>query len=592
VGRGAEGHSRRTGGPAGPGGGRLNLRDSRRLTGPNLLGDRAAAVIDADLAPETAAPAILAWSDAARRILSAVGWGGESLLHRAFPHGASLAVTAPVDALYAATEVNEWAWEAARARLAGEPESDLAAAADRLRGVIATEGNPLLLALREAARERGVLFLSDDHHASVGSGTGSLTWPARAVPEPGRIDWTRVHDVPIALVTGTNGKTTTVRALAAMAEAAGYTPGVASTDWIQAGREILDRDDWSGPGGARRILREPGIDLAVLETARGGILRRGLAVDRADAAIITNVAEDHLGEWGVQDLAALAEVKLVVSRVCRQLVLNAGDRELVRAADRVRPPVTWFSTDPGNPVVRAHREGGGRAAVLEDGVLVLYEGSRRRPVVPVADVPMTVGGAARYNVANALGAIAAAAALGLSPKAMAAGLCAFTCSPESNPGRLNVFPFGTLRVLVDYAHNPHGLEAVAEMARALGGTRRLVLLGQAGDRTEDAIRTLARTVWRTKPDRIVIKEMREHLRGRSVGEVPAILLDELRTLGAPPDALDRADSELSGVTRALAWARPGDLLLLFCHAERDAVIALLRRLQDAGWTPGHALPES
>jgi UDP-N-acetylmuramyl tripeptide synthase len=513
-----------------------------------------------------------------------------------FPSGVSLALTAPVDALYAATEVNEWAWEAARTRLAGKAEPDLAEAAVRLRETIAAESNPPLLALRAAARERGVLFLSDDDLVSVGAGTGSLTWPAREVPSPDAVDWSQVHDVPIALITGTNGKTTTVRALTAIAEAAGRVPGVASTDWIQAGREILDRDDWSGPGGARRVLREPSVDLAVLETARGGILRRGLAVDRADVALITNVAEDHLGEFGVHDVAALAAVKLVVARGCRRLVLNADDPELVRGWERDHhaggetsapdgtgrpdgvPPVTWFSLDPENPVVREHRERGGQCAVFQDGHVVLTEGSASRPVAAVQDIPMTLGGAAGYNVANALAAIAVADALGLPTDAMTRGLAAFDCTPQANPGRLNRFDLGGVQVLVDYAHNPHGIRAVMEMARALGGSRRLVLLGQAGDRSEEAIRTLVRTVWEAGPDRIVVKEMRQHLRGREAGEVPSIIQDELRRLGVPPDRVDRADTELEGVRRALEWGRPGDQLLLFCHAEREAVIALLKGL--------------
>jgi UDP-N-acetylmuramyl tripeptide synthase len=548
-------------------------------------------VIDVDAAPDEASRLVEAWSDAASRVLSAVGWGGETLLHRVFPSGVSLALTAPVDALYAATEVNEWAWEAARARLAGEPEPDLSDAAVRLREVIAAESNPPLLALQAAAREHGVLFLSDDYFVSVGAGTGSLTWPVRSVPPPDAVDWSRVHDVPIALVTGTNGKTTTVRALTAIAEAAGRVPGVASTDWIQAGREILDRDDWSGPGGARRVLREPSVDLAILETARGGILRRGLAVDRADVALITNVAEDHLGEWGVHDVAGLAAVKLVVARVCRRLALNADDPELVRGWKRGHSPtVTWFSLDPDNPVVRAHREQGGTSALLVDDALVLAESVRATRVTPVSAVPMTLGGAARYNVANALGAIAVADALGLSPDAMARGLAAFDCTPQANPGRLNRFDLGGVQVLVDYAHNPHGVRAVLEMARALGGARSLVLLGQAGDRSEDAIRTLVRTVWDARPDRIVVKEMRQHLRGREAGEVPAIILDEFSRLGIPAEAVDRADTELAGVHRALEWARPGDQLLLFCHAERDSVIAFLDRLQTLRWKPPAPLP--
>lgn len=558
----------------------MKLLDSRRLTGPNLLLDRAGAVVEVSLEPAEAERAVAAWQEQARRVLAAVGWGEEETAARIFPGGASLAISAPLDALYAATEVNEWAWTAAETVLRGIGDPpDPAEAAGRLRAEIEREQNPALLALRDAARERGVAFLWGEGLATVGLGKGSRTWPLDALPAPEEVDWDAVHDIPVLLVTGTNGKTTTVRLLAAMLRAAGRAAGTTSTDRVEVGGETLDRGDFSGPGGARTLLRDPRVEVAVLETARGGILRRGLAVDRADAALVTNIAADHLGEFGVHDLASLAAAKLVVTRAVSMggtVVLNADDPELVRASRSLVAPVSWFSLDPANPVLRTQLGVGGPAAFLEGDELVLVTVGERRTVARVGEIPAAFGGAARHNVANALAAIALAATLHLPLEDMATGLRAFGAAPEDNPGRANLFERDGVRILVDYAHNPHGIEALLPLAATLPAERRLLLIGQAGDRDDGAIRDLARAAWPFRPDFVVVKELPEMLRGREPGEVPAILEDEFRSLGMAPRAIVRTDSELEGVKRALAWARAGDVLLLLVHTEREAVMGMLK----------------
>src|SRR6185369_12860388 len=190
----------------------------------------------------------------------------------------------------------------------------------------------------------------------------SLVWGARssdapAAPDPRDVDWKRAHDVPIVLVTGSNGETTTVRLLASVIKAWGRVPGLSSTDNIVIGDDVVDSGDWSGPMGARAVLRDRRVQVALLETARGGILRRGLSVERADAAIVTNVAEDHFGEWGIFDLHGIAETKLVVGQVVPRLALNAEDPVLVetlettRRTGRIQAEIGYFALDPAHPVV-------------------------------------------------------------------------------------------------------------------------------------------------------------------------------------------------------------------------------------------------
>ncbi len=572
----------------------MRLLDSRRLTGPGLLLDGPGAVLDLELADAERDRALAAWRSAASRLLKAVGWEGEVLTVRAFAGGASVAFTAPADALYAASELNEAAWAWAQAELAGAPPRDLATLAHTLRAAIAAERKPELLALRGAARERGVIFLHGEEQVSVGSGRGVRVWPHHAIPSPSAVDWTQVHDVPIALVTGSNGKTTTVRLLAAMAAAAGRVAGITSTDGVSVAGRPIDEGDYSGPSGARLLLRRPEVEVAVLETARGGLLRRGLAVERADVAVVTNVADDHLGEFGVQDLETLGRTKLLVARAIGgegRLVLNADDPVLVAAARGLTSPIAWFSLDSGNQVVATHVARGGRAALADDEGLKLLERGGSTLVARTSEVPMTMGGAARHNVANALAAMLAAGGLGIPLEAIAETLRRFGGAAGDNPGRANLFEVGGAKVIIDYAHNPDGMRALATATDGIPARRRLVLLGQAGDRSDAAIRDLARAAMALRPDRVVAKEMDRYLRGRAPGEVPGLIADEFRRLGLAPDRVTCGGVEVQAAREALAWARPGDLLVFALHQDREPVVALLDRLRDVGWRAGEPLPE-
>jgi UDP-N-acetylmuramyl tripeptide synthase len=571
----------------------MTFLDSRRLTGPGLLLDGPGAILEIQLDDPQRSLALAAWRRAARRMLDAVGWSGETLSTRIFAGGASLALSAPADALYAATEVNEWAWAAAEAEIQGGPEPDFVAAADRIRAAIREEQCPALLALRDAARARGLTFLSDEEGVSVGAGTGALVWPLDRLPEPGAVDWDRVHEIPTALVTGSNGKTTVVRLLAAMVAETGQITGTTSTDAVTVGRVTIAQGDYSGPEGARMLLRRPEVEAAVLETARGGLLRRGLTVERADVAVVTNIASDHLGEFGVQDLGALAETKLLVTRAVGPeggVVLNADDPVLVVGAATVQAPVIWFSLEPDRPTLLRHIRAGGAAAVCAGDDLLLATGDTLYVVGAISDLPMAQGGAARHNVANALAAMAAAQVLGVPVEVMGRVLRRFGGNAEDNPGRANVMELGGVVVVIDFAHNPHGVAALVRMAASFPARRRLLLLGQAGDRSDADLSGLARAAVAFEPDRIVLKEMEHYRRGRQPGEVPRILADELQQLGFPAGAIAQAGSELDGVREALSWARAGDLLLLTVHEDRAAVVGLLERLRAEGWRAGEAVP--
>lgn len=568
------------------------------------------------LETEARDPAVLdAWRGRVLRACGELRWPAATA--SAVPHrtGASLALAAPADQLYTATEVNEWALAASLAErdpsavpaliaaLAAEqpeeaesPVLETAGAMLRLRRRAAREANPRLRALIEAAMSRGLPHLLDDEALTLGAGAGGHTWPLAELPEPAAADWSALRAIPTALVTGTNGKTTVVRLLAACARAAGLTTGYCCTDGVFVAGRALGTGDYSGPAGARRVLRDTHAEAAILETARGGILRRGLAVARADVAVITSVAADHFGEYGVHDLEALVEVKLAVARALDDrglLVVNADDALLVRRAPACGKPLGWFAQDADSPLLSAHRQGGGATAGVRDGRLVLFHGRAEHDLGAVAEMPLAAGGHSHFNVANLATAALGAAGLGIAPATIAAVFARFGASPEDNAGRLMRYELGGLNLIVDFAHNPTALAGLVDFAQHLRGNGRLaLLLGQAGDREDADIDRLAAVAAAARPAFVVVKELDSYLRGRRTGEVPALLRRALAGAGFRPDAIGDAPDEDRAVRVALAWARAGDVLVLPLHSRdgRGHALALFERLRREGWQAGQPLP--
>lgn len=541
----------------------MKFLDARRLTGPNVLWNKSGAILDIASTVEETDQLIPFCEDHIRRMLEAVGWGNESICHTRLLGGFSIVFSAPIDALYAASEINEWVWACCEAEFGDGQVSDFEEKVSEIRGAIDEEVNPPLLALQDAALAHGVSFLWDDDEVSVGHGSGSQTWPFRELPNPDDLDWSRYHDVPTGIVTGTNGKTTTVRIAKHLLQTAGRTVGLSCTDWISVNDEIIDRDDWSGPGGARMVLRQDRVDTAILETARGGLLRRGLGVEQAEVALITNIAEDHLGDFGSQSLHELLDIKWVISHAVEEsgdLVLNADDELLVEKSAEFTGDIIWFSLTDSNPVIAEHTREGGLAFVYSDGDLVRIEGKDRKVICAARVIPITLHGAAEHNIANALAAAALTEKLGLSIDEIAIGLKSM--SQDENPGRSNLFAIDGFEVLVDFAHNPEAMKALFAMASAIPAKRRVLCFGQAGDRTDEQIRELAQSAWSIGLDMAIISELEHYRRGREAGEVFGILRDELMNVGARDDQIQHFQEEHESFDAALEWAEKGDLVVI------------------------------
>jgi cyanophycin synthetase len=377
--------------------------------------------------------------------------------------------------------------------------------------------------------------------------------------------------VPIAAVTGTNGKTTTARMLAHITKMAGYTPGLTTTDGVYIDGQRTVEGDMTGPVSARMVLSDPHIDLAVLETARGGLLRAGMGVPEVDVGAVINIAADHLGTKGIDTLEQLAEIKRIVVEVAKDCaVLNADDVNVLKMSGYTdAKTICYVTMNPSHALVREHIRAGGRACALEAGVnghmVTLYDKGSHIPLMWTHLIPATLEGRALHNVQNAMFATAMAFSLGIKLDAIRQGLRTFDTTFFQAPGRMNVYDEHPFKVVMDYAHNAHAVGMMADLAQRLEvAGRRIVVVAAPGDRRDQDIQDIARAV-AGRFDHYVVKRD-DNLRGRDGDEVPRIIARALQAAGVAETAIEQIPDEQQAIDAALRMGRPGDLLLVFADA--------------------------
>jgi len=383
--------------------------------------------------------------------------------------------------------------------------------------------------------------------------------------------------IPVIAITGTNGKTTTARLVAHLFRQTGKTVGFTTTDGVYIQNRLVMEGDMTGPFSANIILSNPTVDVAVLETARGGILRAGLGWDECDVGVVLNVTADHLGLRGINTVEQLAEVKAVVPAVVKReghAVLNADDPLVYGMRDRTQADIVFFSTLPegGNPHFEEHLLRGGIGARIEDGTFVIRRGRLKIPIARVAEVPLMVGGAARFQQGNILAAIVTAYVQGVRYDTIRGGLLSFFPSPSMTPGRLNLLRVGEARVLVDYAHNPAAVQGLMEMVADLPARRRIGVVAAPGDRRDEDIRGVAALCGGL--DLAIVKEDDDR-RGRRPGEIAELLVEGLRRAGLHGDQIEVVPSEAAAVTRSLEVIGDGDLLVILAD-DVTSVLAQIR----------------
>jgi len=440
--------------------------------------------------------------------------------------------------------------------------------------------------------------------AGRGSGAGgsrSLSRALRAIEEAERTPppWIRDADrpVPCVSISGTNGKSTTTRMLSHILRMSGRHVGTTTSDGVLFDEQLVEEGDLTGPAGARSVFGNPAVEMAVLETARGGIVLKGIGYESNEASILTNVSPDHLDLQGIHTLPELAEVKATVARITKPdgvAVLNAEDPLVAVLARRVRARVCFFSLDPKNARVRRHVARGGLAAVLENDWLVELDGAKRHRIVRVDKVPATILGLARHNIANALAAGAAARALGATIEQVSEGLRTFQPTADQAPGRLNFYRLDKRLVIVDFAHNEAGVNVVMDVAEGLVGRRDVragrafltMIIGTAGDRPDDSLRGIGR-IAAERADQVAIKETLRYLRGRTRESMIGEFQEGIRAGGGRPadvpvyeDEPSSVRGELTNPARLAGGGTPG-VLVIMCHEDRKEVVDTILELGGA-----------
>lgn len=581
------------------------LDEVRRLTGPNLLSDYPGAIADVFFNGIDAGSVITCWQQHLTECAKVLNWPPAPNLEnskgvlaplsfsRVYKGGGSVSIAAPMDLLYSACDLLELAWDLCVAQLSaalGETPCivERSARLQQLQQSMQQERNPKLIALLKRAEQERVLCLVDDDEFSLGAGSGSRVWSIDELPAPDDIVWGEHKDIPLALITGTNGKSTSVRLAAEIAKAMGIVAGVTSTDFIKVGDTIIDEGDYSGPGGARMLLRDKRTQMAFLEVARGGLLRRGLPVTRANAALVTNVASDHLGQYGINTVDEITQVKMMVAKSIQSmigtqyahgqamLVLNADDHRLAQAGLASDSPICWFSTSPTNPLIVSARAKRQPCVFIEQNKLV-YSAQTRCELAYVDELPMTMQGTAMHNVQNALGVIGLCKILGIDDTAISKGLTSFGSDAKDNPGRGNVYNVKGITVIVDFAHNSHSMQALINMAAKMPAKHTHVMFSHAGDRSDQEIKDVSDAVYQLSPKTYCLSELAQYLRGRELGDISTIVQRHLLNKGVSEEAIVMADNPLAGSKQLLSIAQPGDLVLLFVLSNREKVERLIQQ---------------
>lgn len=368
--------------------------------------------------------------------------------------------------------------------------------------------------------------------------------------------------IPIIAITGTNGKTTTTRLISHIVQRAGYRTGYTTTEGIYINNELISEGDCSGPKSAETILRDPSVEFAVLETARGGILRNGLGFDQCNVAVITNIAEDHLGLDGIDDLEKLAKVKAVVAEsVCSSgyAILNADDDLVYKMKDNVKCKLALYSIHGDNIRIEEHCNNGGIAAYFDNGYLLIRKANYIFPVEEVKNIPITFNGSAEFNIYNVLSSILACYTYGIKLNLIREALIGFIPSFETTPGRANIFRFNNFTVMMDYAHNPHGLKAIGKLIRDMEGSPKIGVITGVGDRRDQDIIGIGEEAARIF-DKIVIRHD-EDMRGRTVEELENLLLSGIKNVN-PDIPIIRSLHETESVHYVLRRAEPGSLIVI------------------------------
>ncbi|NLC44675.1 MAG: cyanophycin synthetase [Clostridiales bacterium] len=384
------------------------------------------------------------------------------------------------------------------------------------------------------------------------------------------------HSIPIVSVTGTNGKTTTTRMISHILKAQGLVTGMTTTGGIYINDKCIMKGDTTGPASAKVLLQDKTVDIAVLETARGGLIRSGLGYDLADVAVLTNISEDHLGLDEVETLEDMLHVKSLVVEAVKSngyVVLNADDKLVVRAAEKTKANIIYFSVQEDNLIIHKHIIEGGIAVFLKDDYITLATGNGLLKSLSISQIPATYGGKLIHNIENCLAAFCSAYALNIPLQIIENALATFYCDEIHNPGRFNIYNIRDFRVVVDYGHNLAGYVRVTEAIKKMGGSRLIGIIGTPGDRNDLSVREVGEVAGKAF-NQIIIKEDKNS-RGRKSGEISSLLQEGALASGMDHKDISLINDEEKALQKAIQNAKAGDIIVVF-YEELDGILKVIK----------------
>ncbi len=377
--------------------------------------------------------------------------------------------------------------------------------------------------------------------------------------------------IPIIAVTGTNGKTTTTRLIAHIVKNGGYRVGFTTSDGIYVQNHMLEKGDTTGPMSTEFILKDPTVEYAVLETARGGILRAGLGFSRCDIGIITNIKEDHLGLSDIETIEDLARVKSVIVKSVKKdgwAILNAEDESCVKIAKELDCHVAYFSLDENNPIIKDQCKTGGISAVYENGFVTIKKGDWKIRIEKVTTIPLTFGGKAKFMISNVLAATLAAYLAGFKIENIRLSLETFIPSPALTPGRMNIFTFKKFKVMIDFAHNPAGYRAIEDFLSSIDSPKKVGIISGVGDRRDADITECGRIAGRMF-DHIIIRQ-EKHLRGRTEENINGLILDGINSSGKKI-TYEIIPKEIEAIKHSISIAEEGTFIVALSDVVTNAI---------------------
>lgn len=499
-----------------------------------------------------------------------------------FPSGINVAIRYPYDLLMVACEILDWVW----LELVDHLDKDLPIRKQKAKKLFAQmieENQQIMLRkLYTKALAHKLNFFIHKDTIIIGSGVKQFRIKQNKITKINDIPWKKIGNIPTILITGTNGKTTTTRLTEFICRKAKIKSGYCSTDWVMVNGRLVTEGDLSGPTGHQYVMMSPKVEVAVLEAARGGIVKRGLMPNYATVATVTNIAYDHIGQNGIETLEDLANAKGVVYDALADdgtAVINLDDKYIPQLDIRHRK--AYISTKLTEQDINKYLTDDNYVVYLDNGVITLQTKNVKYGLNKINEIPITVYGLAKYNYENALHAVALSYAVGVSPERIQFGLKKFGADDKSNFGRWNYYKSQQHgHLVVDIAHNPAGLENILSLAtgfRKLHGlTGKLGLMyGNTADR-RDTIPEIVSIIIKYNVDQVVIKEFQESLRGSSLGEMPKVFYDELIKQGYPVEKIKVIPNELEAVGYILTESSADDMNLLCSHELITQVSRLLR----------------